>query len=338
MIAHNKPTVSAADLQALAQPVNNGWLAEGKQVAAFEQEFCDLYDLPSGHAVAVSSGSAALYLALQALNAKAKIVAIPCYSCASLENAVQLAQAKPYYVDTEVDSFNMQQAELAGADAIIYPHLFGMPGIINTTLKSKVIEDCAQAIGARIQGELAGLQGELGIFSFYATKLMTSAGQGGMVIAKNKAYIDFIKDFIHFDCKNDGLLRFNMQMTDLQAAMGRGQLQQLFAHFIPKRAAIYQSYKDTELPFVDVADQSIKPVRFRALLRTNKPDQLAEFMLQRGIKTIIPIAEHELLGGANKVNALRHSQSFLSIPCYPSLKDDELQHIISSLKSAKHLI
>jgi len=187
---------------------------------------------------------------------------------------------------------------------------------------------------------LVGLQGELGVFSFYATKLMTSAGQGGMVISQNKEHIDFIKDFIHFDCKNDGLLRFNFQMTDIQAAMGRKQLKQLFTHFIPKREAIYQVYKGTQLPFVDVDDEAIRPVRFRALLKTNKPHDLAEFLLKKGIKTIVPIERHELLGvvDADKLNALRYSKTLLSIPCYPSLKDEEVQYITASLNKAGYLI
>jgi len=340
MIEHNKPTLSFDDWQALAHPIHTGWLAEGQEVEDFEQEFCDLYALPPGHAVAVSSGSAALYVALLALHAKSKTVAIPCYSCVSLENAVQLAQAQPAYVDSGEDELNMQQSKLEEADIIIHPHLFGIPSLIKTDLKTKVIEDCAQSIGARINGQLVGLQGELGIFSFYATKLMTSAGQGGMVISQNKAHIDFIKDFIHFDCKNDGLLRFNFQMTDIQAAMGREQLKHLFTHFISKREAIYQAYKGTQLPFVDVDDEAIRPVRFRALLKTNKPYDLVEFLLKKGIKTIVPIERHELLGAvdADKLNALQHCKSLLSIPCYPSLKNKEVQYIIDSLNKAGSLI
>lgn len=339
MIAHNKTTITEDDSFRLTEVLDSGWLSEGREVASFEQDFCELYNLPKGSAIAVSSGSAAIFLALQALQAKGKTVAIPIYGCSSLENAVQLAQAKPIYIDTRKRGFNMKQSALSMVDIAIYPHLFGIPSLIKK-IQTKIIEDCAQSIGSTVNGELVGLQGEIGVFSFYATKLMTSAGQGGMIISKSQKYIDFIRDFIHFDCKTDGMLRFNFQMTDIQASMGRVQLKQLFSQFIPKREKIYQLYKKSGLPFYDGSDKNIQPVRFRALLKTNHPDELSQFLLTKGIKTIVPIEKKEVLGGEkiDKSNAIKQSQSYLSIPCYPLLKTKQVNYILSSLKEGEKLI
>lgn len=340
MIAHNKPSFSQLENNAVQNVMQSGWIAEGRQVKSFENDFCRLYQLPEGCAVAVSSGSAALYLALMAVNAKDKLVALPVYSCSSLENATLLAGAASLSVDCALNSFNINQHACQGADIIILPHMFGSPSIIDKSNTSVVIEDCAQSIGALINGQLAGLQGEIGTFSFYATKLMTSAGQGGMVISKNKKLIDFIRDFIHFDCKNDARLRFNFQMTDIQAAVGRVQLKRLFNEFIPKREDVFTSLQETGLPFFDTDNSNIQAVRFRALLKSKQPYQLMDFLLKEKIKTIIPVEESELLGQSNadKANALFNTQNWLSIPCYPELKSEELLHMKKTLIKARHLL
>lgn len=340
MIAHNKPSLSQLETHAVETVMKSGWVAEGKQVASFENDFCQLYKLPEGCAVAVSSGSAALYLALIAVNAKKKLVALPTYSCSSLENATLLAGASPRYVDCASNSFNINQQACQGADIIIQPHLFGIPSLIEKSRTATVIEDCAQSIGALLNGQLVGLQSEVGIFSFYATKLMTSAGQGGMIISKNKKMIDFIRDFIHFDCKNDGKIRFNFQMTDVQASVGRIQLIRLFDEFIPKREDIFKRLMGTGLPFFDANNSNTQAVRFRALLRSKQPYQLMDFLRKEKIKSIIPVEKNELLGidHTDKESALFNTQNWLSIPCYPELSNGELQHIQNSLIKARHLL
>ena len=337
MIQHNKPTIDDKDKTSLSEVLDTGWLAGGANVAAFEAEFAELYGLPGEHAVAVSSGSAALFLALQAMNVKRKKVAIPVFSCSSLENAVHLSQGEAVYVDTRKESFNMEQASLDNADIIVHPHMFGYPSEINESLRGRVIEDCAQSIGSRVNGQLVGLQGELGVFSFYATKLLTSAGQGGMVVSRNTDYISFIRDYIDFDQKNDGKSRFNLSMTDIQAAMGRNQLARLFESFIPRREEIYRSYCDAGVNLYDTPEVGVEPVRYRALLRVGSPSLVIKYLYKKGIRAIIPISEAEILGGSphSFVNAKLHSSSWVSIPCYPSLNNTEIEEIIDALKKMK---
>jgi len=99
--------------------------------------------------------------------------------------------------------------------------MFGIP-VDLTDFKSKItIEDCAQALGAKVNGVPVGLQGNVGIYSFYATKLITSGGQCGMLVCKDKSLVDKVKDYREFDYRQDRKYRFNFQMTDLQAAIGR---------------------------------------------------------------------------------------------------------------------
>ena len=91
MIAHNKPTLGEAERAAAIRALESGWIAQGREVEALEEEACEFLGLGTGHAVALSSGTAALYLALWVLDARRKRVAIPVYSCAALRNAVVMA-------------------------------------------------------------------------------------------------------------------------------------------------------------------------------------------------------------------------------------------------------
>ena len=339
MIQHNKPTVCEQDKISLNRVLDSNWLSAGKEVSNFESNFAAQFEMSREHAVAVSSGSAALFLSLLAMSAKGKKVAVPTYSCTSIENAVHLSGALPMYVDTCKTHFNLDQSLAKEADIIIHPHMFGYPSIIDQSLKHKTIEDCAQSIGSRVNGKLVGLQGELGVFSFYATKMLTSSGQGGMVISSNRDYINFIRDYIEFDQKSDGKNRFNLSMTDIQAAMGSSQLKKLHDYFIPKREEIFQQYCSTGKYFYDDDDKRVKPVRFRALLKVSSPSASIDFLYKKGINTILPITEKELLGSASNSfqNARDHISSWVSIPCYPSLTNPEIKAIIESLNKMEYI-
>ena len=91
VIPHNRPCLGAEDSAAAVAVMKSGWLAQGKEVSLFEDDLCAFLDLPAGHGVALSSGSAALYLSLLALNVRGQRVAAPAYSCRALLNAIQLA-------------------------------------------------------------------------------------------------------------------------------------------------------------------------------------------------------------------------------------------------------
>ena len=99
MINHNQLSLSSDEKLAAARVLASGWLAQGSEVAAFERELCRFFGIPDGHALVVSSGSAALYLALWVLDAKDARVGIPVYSCAALRNAAAMLGSKVVYLD-----------------------------------------------------------------------------------------------------------------------------------------------------------------------------------------------------------------------------------------------
>lgn len=335
MIQHNKPTIGVEEQQAANRVLTSGWLAQGSEVASFENEFCDFLGIQRGHAVAVTSGTAALYMALWALDAENKKISFPTYVCSALRNAVGLIRGKEVLIDNAYNSPNidLEQLNSSDADITIIPHMFGIPADLKKIKCEIIIEDCCQALGAKINGTNVGLIGNVGIFSFYATKLITSGGQGGMVVSKDKIIIEKIRDYREFDQRKDWIKRFNFQMTDLQAAIGREQLKKL-PDFLKRREFIFSQYKSAGLDLFDVKSESITPVRYRSIIKTSKPFELKNKLENFGIRTIIPIEDWELLGNSHQFsNAYALTQQTLSLPSYPDLSDSNLNYIIEKIIS-----
>jgi len=336
MIPHNNPSMGPEEEMAALKVIRSAWLAQGKEVECFETEFSHFFGLPSNHSVAVSSGTAALFLSLWVLSAKQKKVAFPVYSCSALRNAVSLIGGFEIIIDTLPGNpnINLKHLHKCKPDIAIIPHMYGVPSVISQTKDLLIIEDCAQSIGAKVGSLPAGLQGHIGIFSFYATKLLTSGGQGGMVISKDSSLIDAIRDYRQFDCRQDKKKRFNFQMTDIQAAIGRVQLKKLEG-FLSKREEIFQQYQQAGLNMLDIIDktQNIVPVRYRAILLTKNQKKIIQYLYSKNIRCIIPVKDWELLGRPEVYsNAFKLTQETVSLPIYPSLSKNQMHHIVEELK------
>ena len=181
---------------------------------------------------------------------------------------------------------------------------------------------------------MVGLQGDAGIFSFYATKLMTSGGQGGMFVSKNQQHVDAVRDYREFDYRNDSKARFNFKMTDLQAAIGREQLKK-FPNFLKRREEIFQHYKKAGLDLLDISEEKngyLTPVRFRAIVKTDNPQKIIQSLDSVNVKSIVPTEDWELLGPQTSFpNGLRLSHKTVSLPIYPSLNDSDVELIVSTI-------
>jgi perosamine synthetase len=337
LIAHNRPTLGLEEQHAADRVLAGGWVAQGREVEAFENELCGYLGLPEGHAVAVSSGTAALFLALWLLDARDSAVACPVYACSALVNAIRLAGAMPHFVDTAADSPNIDPSKLARATAgfAIIPHMFGMPVDVSAATRNGVvvIEDCAQAIGASFAGAPVGIGGQVGIFSFYATKMITSGGQGGMLVSRDRGLADAARDYRQFDGRHDRKPRFNFQMTDLQAAIGRVQLRKL-PGFVARRDEIFARYRAAGFDLLDEKSDGA-PVRYRSIVRTESPRAIIDKLARHDIAAIVPVEDWELLAPADQYsNAAALTRTTVSLPTYPSLSDQERSRVIDVLEEA----
>ena len=184
MIPHSRPTLSNEDAQRVARVITSGAIAQGREVAAFEQRLAARLGVES--VAVVSSGSAALELALGALGVGAgHEVLIPSYVCDALYHAVRRVGATPVLVDADPATLSLSAKDALArrtsrTRAVIVPHAFGLATDLEPfqALEVPVIEDCAQALGAELDdGRPAGSRGALAVCSFYATK-MIAAGAG----------------------------------------------------------------------------------------------------------------------------------------------------------------
>jgi perosamine synthetase len=338
MIPHNRPTLGAEELQAAQRVIASGWVAQGAEVEAFENEVCNFLGLEPGHAIALSSGTAALFLALRVLGAQGREVAFPVYACAALRNAVSMAQGREVLLDVAQGTPNLDlpAARKAVPDLLIAPHMFGLPMDLSSTAGLKVIEDCAQSLGARVNGVATGLRGQAGVLSFYATKLITTGGQGGMLVSRDGDLVAEARDYREFDYRRDQRERFNFQMTDLQAAIGRAQLAQL-PEWLARRSRLFEIYRRAGLELMDVAPDArgCEPVRYRAVVRTQNAAAVIKVLDDNGIKSIVPIEDWELLGEERLFpNALELARTTVSLPVHPGLTEREAETIASHVRGA----
>ena len=335
MIPHNRPTLNIEEEEAAIRVLRSGWLTQGKEVEAFENEFCKFVGLPEGHAVAVSSGTASLFLSLWVLNAKNKKISFPGYVCSALHHSIAMIGGNENLIDTAPNSPNLDLNLLkkSNSDIAILPHMYGIPMDISNFKNEIIIEDCCQALGAKVNNKHVGLHGTVGIYSFYVTKLMTSGGHGGMFVSSSKSLVDQVKDYREFDDRQDYKKRFNFQMTDLQAAIGRVQLKKL-PTFLQRREEIFQRYKKEGLELLDIDPElkHISPVRYRAILKTTEPQKIINSLQSIGVKSIIPTDEYIISENQSLFpNSFQFTRATVSLPIYPSLTNSEIDIILSVL-------
>jgi len=340
-IPHSRPALGEAEAKAVAEVVRGGWVAQGRQVAAFEQAMAKVTGQAQG--VAVSSGTAALYVALMALGIGAgDEVVIPSYVCTALWHAVRLTGATPILVDIEPATYDPSPQAVTRVltrhtKAVIVPHMFGLPADIET-LKSHgvpVIEDCAQTLGVTVRGTSVGGTGKLVICSFYATKLLT-AGEGGMVLGRDESLMSRVQTLRQYD-EEDALVRaFNYKMTDMQAALGLCQVARL-EDFLARRRTIAARYHEAVReagltpPWVPAG---LEHGYFRYVVRLSGPvgpalDRARSLGIGCRRPVFRPIHRYLDLSGFPESDAAW--ERALSIPLYPALTDHEVDRIVGAL-------
>ena len=332
-IPHSKPWITPADVRAVSRVVKAGALAQGVEVAAFESEVATTLGLPPG--VAVSSGTAALHLALQGLGiGPGDEVILPSYVCVSPFHAIQYLGATPRLVDVDPATYNLDPADVRRrigrrTRAIIVPHLFGLPAELDAllTLGLPVVEDCAQAFGAEYGGHPVGSFGAVSIVSFYATKLLTT-GEGGMVLSPDRRLISRVRDRRDYDERRRHALRYNYKLTDVQAALGRSQLRR-YPAMLARRAAIAARYRRrwASLPLrLPAAVTGRTHIYHRFVVEVpSMATGIARRLLALGVTARQPVFRplHLVLGLSGFPGTLQAFRHALSLPLYPALTPRE---------------
>jgi len=338
MIPHSRPFIGAEEVEAAAEAVESGYLSSGAQVTTLEKELADFLGVKG--AVACSSGTAALYLALRAVGAGSDTtVHIPSFVCTALWNAAGFLNTQISVCDVDPIIGNISCPDVLkrrrkADDIVILPHMFGAPGPIIELKEAgfKIIEDCAQAIGALCNGKLVGTFGDAAIFSFFATKVLC-AGEGGALASDSVEILALARDICDYDHKNDLKLRFNFKMTEMQAALARIQLKRL-PDFIRRRQKIAAKFDQAVMNSrFQRIERSPSDIYFRYILKTNDlTGTIARFkhhQITAALPVFFPIHRYLKLDGYLITDQLY--RTMLSIPCYPALTDEETETICAAI-------
>ena len=250
------PSLNGNELNYLNDCITSNWISsKGKYVSKFENIFEVLH--PNYYALAVSNGTTALHLALVALGIKeGDEVIIPDSTFAATINAVLYCNATPVICEINNKTWCIDENEIKSlitskTKAIIPVHLYGLPANMKEIMKIAnnsnlfVLEDCAEAIGSKIDDKRVGTFGDCSTFSFYGNKTITT-GEGGMVLFKNKKHFELGKLLRDHGMSNNKrywheLVGFNYRMTNLQAAVGVAQMER-FEEIINKKREIFNFY------------------------------------------------------------------------------------------------
>ena len=356
MIVLAKPMLGIEEQIRVNEVLSSGKLAQGEYVERFERDFALFQG--SEHCVATSSGTSALHAALLSLgiNPGDKVITTP-FSFIATANAILYAQAVPVFCDIGLQDYNISPQELLDtikkhpdAKAIIIVHLYGYPArmaelmAIANQYNLAVIEDCAQAHGASINGKKVGTFGHCGVFSFYPTKNMT-CGEGGMLVTWYKELADKARSLINHGqiakYRHD-VLGYNYRMTNIHAAIGIEQLRKLTG-FNERRKAIAARYsREITNPALikPVCLPGFEHVYHQYTLGVNNRSSFIKFLETQGIgygihyPTAIPdqtlYQQGETLGSF--ANARIASERVVSIPVYPGLTEQEVDYIVSTLQ------
>lgn len=347
IISHSKATMGRQEEQAASKVVHSGYVGSGTEIAKFEYEFCKFLGLAEGQAVLLSSGTAARYLALWALSAENKEVIFPAYS-SGLRNAVALAKAKAVLIDSsEGPNIDLVATAKSNATIALIPHMFGLPVDLAKLLELragrelKIIEDCSQALGAKICTKLStknsankslenvGLVGDISVYSFSTDKVISTGGQGGMLVSKHTDLIEKVRNYRDHNCQAS----FNFNITDMQAAIGRVQLEKL-TKLMARREDIFDAYKEAGFDIFDNCDANALPVRQGAILQSKIAAAVIEHLKQACVEAIVPVDKVESELASTLPQATKLSLSTVSLPIYPHLSNDEVREIIEQVRDA----
>ena len=256
------PHMSGREMKYIQDAFDSNWIAPvGPNIDAFEEELCRYTG--SKFALAVSSGTAAIHLALKVLGVeKGDVVLCQSLTFVATANPIMYVGATPVFIGSEQATWNMCPDALEDAirhyvrinkkpKAIIVVHLYGMPAILNEILflckkyNIPLIEDAAEALGSEYMGRKVGTFGDIGVFSFNGNKIITTSG-GGALLSDNNVYVEKAA-FFATQARNPlpyyehSEIGYNYRMSNVCAGIGRGQLE-VIGERVMQRRAVFELY------------------------------------------------------------------------------------------------
>lgn len=357
LTAQHEPIRDEIDL-AIGSVVSSGQFVLGPAVEALERDLAEVCGVR--HAVGVASGTDALVLSLRALDlpAGAEVITSP-FSFVATASAIVLAGAVPVFVDIDPATFNLEpgaiEAAITPRTRVVLPvHLYGQPAQMSSIEAAigerdiAVVEDAAQAIGARYHGRTTGGLGQLGCFSFYPTKNLGAFGDAGAITTDDPALAERLRML-----RNQGQVSryeaayvgYNSRLDSIQAAVLSVKLAHIEAwNEARRRVAGEYSRRLTGLP-VEVPEErsGIEHVFHQYTIRCVERDALREHLAAAGIATMVyypvPLHRQPALAAPGDApqralpQAERAAREVLSLPIYPELPAEHVERICEGIRA-----
>ena len=340
--------------------LDKSYFIQGDECRKFEEEFAEYCGVK--YCVGVATGLDALFLILKAMNiGNGDEVIVPSNTYIATALAVSYTGAKPVFVEPEIETFNINPSRIeekitSNTKAIIAVHLQGRTAnmeAINVIAKKhnlKVIEDAAQAHGAKYKGKKAGSLGDAAGFSFYPGKNLGALGDGGCVTTNNKELADKIRALGNYgsDYKYHHIYKgVNSRLDEIQAAFLRVKLPNLDRWNEERRATAKKYFEGIKNPLIKLPLKStdeFEHIYHVFVIRCDKRDELEKYLNDNGIGTVkhypIPMHEQECY----KDLGIKHgelpiaeeiSRTVLSIPMYYGMTDEEINYVIETINKFK---
>lgn len=371
-IPYFTPWITIQDKKIILKTLNQRWLTNGPTLKKFENNFCDF--LNSKYSIGVGNATQALHLAARSLGiGPGDEVIVPTFTFAATANAVIYCGAKPIFVDVDIDTFNILPEEIEKkitkrTKAIIPVHYGGqacdMKEILYISKKHNlsIIEDCAHALGSNYKNKKVGTLGKIGCFSFYATKVITTA-EGGMISTNNSDVYRISKNLRsqamsiqandrekNSTWKYDIVdLGYNYRLDEIRSSLGISQLMRI------------NKINSIRIKIAKYYDKKIKSIKGISIPATKKDrnhiyhlytikinndyhlnrDELFNKLSDRGIGCSVQYYPLHLMSYYRKKYSLNKNEfpnanilkdQVISLPIYPNLTSKQLNYIISALK------
>jgi len=337
----------------ISRVLDKGWYILGKEVKAFEEEFAGY--IGASYGIGVGSGTEAIHLALKCLSiGQSDEVITVSHTAVATVAAIELTGAKAVFADIEPDYYTLNAKKLEAAitsktKAIVVVHIYGQPADLDQIMEVArkhnlpLIEDCAQAHGARYKGRRVGSYGNLACFSFYPTKNLGALGDGGMVVTNDAQLAQKAKLLREYGWTQRYVSDFagwNTRLDEVQAAVLRVKLKYLDEDNA-KRAKLAELYdeqlRDTDL-ILPKQRKNAEHVYHLYVIRSSKRNELLAFLKEKGIGVSVhyPVPVHLQPAYKQSRNNLseteRVAKDILSLPIYPELTGAEIALVAGAIK------
>ncbi len=357
----SQPSITQKEIDYVTDAVSSGWVSSlGKYIDSFEEKFAAYCN--TKYAIATSNGTTALHLALVALDIKVgDEVIVPDLTFVATANAVKFTGAEPVIVDIDEQTLCISPQAIENAitpktKAIIPVHLYGHPANMAEINKIAqkynllVVEDAAEAHGAEVNGQKVGGLGEVGVFSFYGNKIITS-GEGGMITTNDESLYHRMKHLRDHAMSKEKRywhteVGFNYRMTNLQAALGVAQFERI-DEILAKKTEIFEWYQNllNDVEGIRLNHQAswAKNVYWMVCLELdgyaeNQRDDLIKDLKTKGIDSrpyFYPVSDMPMYGSADTPVCHKVYQRGLNLPSYFDITKTQVEHVCKQLKELR---